>query len=120
MAPFGLTQKKTTPYEFYQFWVNTDDRDVVKYLKYFTFLTESEIADLAKQVEQEPHLRAAQKTLAAEMTKFIHSEEALDTAIKISKALFSGDIRDLTADEIEQGFKDVPSFDAQKEEKKSS
>ncbi|MGJ8729043.1 tyrosine--tRNA ligase [Listeria aquatica] len=112
-----LNPEKTTPYEFYQFWVNTDDRDVVKYLKYFTFLTESEIADLAKQVEQEPHLRAAQKTLAAEMTKFIHSEEALDTAIKISKALFSGDIRDLTADEIEQGFKDVPSFDAQKEEK---
>ncbi|MBC1520950.1 tyrosine--tRNA ligase [Listeria aquatica] len=112
-----LNPEKTTPYEFYQFWVNTDDRDVVKYLKYFTFLTESEIADLAKQVEQEPHLRAAQKTLAAEMTKFIHSEEALDTAIKISKALFSGDIRDLTADEIEQGFKDVPSFDAQKEQK---
>lgn len=112
-----LNPEKTTPYEFYQFWLNTDDRDVVKYLKYFTFLTEAEIADLAKQVEQEPHLRAAQKTLAAEMTKFIHSKEALDTAIKISQALFSGDIRDLTADEIEQGFKDVPSFTAQKEEK---
>ncbi|MHC5251903.1 tyrosine--tRNA ligase [Listeria kieliensis] len=112
-----LNPEKTTPYEFYQFWLNTDDRDVVKYLKYFTFLTEAEIADLAKQVEQEPHLRAAQKTLAAEMTKFIHSEDALNTAIKISQALFSGDIRDLTADEIEQGFKDVPSFTAQKEEK---
>ncbi|WP_167629793.1 tyrosine--tRNA ligase [Listeria valentina] len=112
-----LNPEKTTPYEFYQFWLNTDDRDVVKYLKYFTFLTEAEIADLAKQVEQEPHLRAAQKTLAAEMTKFIHSKEALDTAIKISQALFSGDIRDLTADEIEQGFKDVPSFTSKKEEK---
>lgn len=56
-----LNPEKTTPYEFYQFWINTDDRDVVKYLKYFTFLTEAEIDELAKQVETEPHLRAAQK-----------------------------------------------------------
>ncbi|HHQ0629225.1 TPA: tyrosine--tRNA ligase [Listeria monocytogenes] len=108
-----LNPEKTTPYEFYQFWINTDDRDVVKYLKYFTFLTEAEIDELAKQVETEPHLRAAQKTLAAEMTKFVHSEEALEQALKISKALFSGDVKALTADEIEQGFKDVPTFVAE-------
>ncbi|EUJ33297.1 tyrosyl-tRNA ligase [Listeria floridensis FSL S10-1187] len=112
-----LDPEKTTPYEFYQFWLNTDDRDVIKYLKYFTFLTESEIAELERQVEAEPHLRAAQKALASEMTKFIHSEAALETALKISKALFSGEISDLTANEIEQGFKDVPSFTAAKEEK---
>ncbi len=113
-----LDAEKTTPYEFYQFWINTDDRDVVKYLKYFTFLSETEINDLRRQVEEEPHLRAAQKTLAAHMTKFIHSEEALAQAIKISAALFSGDVASLTAAEIEQGFKDVPTFEADTSEAK--
>ncbi|WP_088809073.1 MULTISPECIES: tyrosine--tRNA ligase [Listeria] len=113
-----LNAEKTTPYEFYQFWINTDDRDVVKYLKYFTFLSETEINDLARQVEEEPHLRAAQKTLAAEMTKFIHDEAALSQAIKISAALFSGDVASLTAAEIEQGFKDVPTFEAGTDEAK--
>ncbi|WP_088815309.1 MULTISPECIES: tyrosine--tRNA ligase [Listeria] len=113
-----LNAEKTTPYEFYQFWINTDDRDVVKYLKYFTFLSETEINDLARQVEEEPHLRAAQKTLAAEMTKFIHDEAALSQAIKISTALFSGDVASLTAAEIEQGFKDVPTFEAGTDEAK--
>ncbi|MBC1418361.1 tyrosine--tRNA ligase [Listeria fleischmannii] len=113
-----LNAEKTTPYEFYQFWINTDDRDVIKYLKYFTFLSEEEITDLARQVEEEPHLRAAQKTLAAEMTKFIHDEAALEQAIKISAALFSGDVASLTAAEIEQGFKDVPTFVSGTEEAK--
>ncbi|EIA19253.1 tyrosyl-tRNA synthetase [Listeria fleischmannii subsp. coloradonensis] len=113
-----LNAEKTTPYEFYQFWINTDDRDVIKYLKYFTFLPEEEITDLARQVEEEPHLRAAQKTLAAEMTKFIHDEAALEQAIKISAALFSGDVASLTAAEIEQGFKDVPTFVSGTEEAK--
>ncbi|EMG29002.1 tyrosyl-tRNA ligase [Listeria fleischmannii 1991] len=113
-----LNAEKTTPYEFYQFWINTDDRDVIKYLKYFTFLSQEAIADLARQVEEEPHLRAAQKTLAAEMTKFIHDEAALEQAIKISAALFSGDVASLTAAEIEQGFKDVPTFVSKTEEVK--
>ncbi|WP_099221316.1 tyrosine--tRNA ligase [Listeria costaricensis] len=110
-----LDPEKTTPYEFYQFWINTDDRDVVRYLKYFTFLTEEEISALEEQVKNEPHLRKAQKTLAAEMTKFVHSEEALEQAIRISEALFSGNIAALTADEIETGFKDVPTFQTTKE-----
>ncbi|RFU69757.1 tyrosine--tRNA ligase [Bacillus sp. V59.32b] len=106
-----LDPEKTTPYEFYQFWINTADADVVKYLKFFTFLSHEEIESLAQAVETEPHLRKAQKTLAEEMTRLIHGEEALQQAIKISAALFSGDVKNLTAEEIKLGFKDVPSFE---------
>lgn len=111
-----LDPEKTTPYEFYQFWFNQDDRDVVKYLKYFTFLSKNEVDALAEQVEAEPHKRAAQKTLAEEMTRFVHGQDALDEAIQISKALFSGEIQDLTAAQIEETFKDVPSSEAAKGE----
>ncbi|MDR7077771.1 tyrosyl-tRNA synthetase [Neobacillus niacini] len=107
-----LDAKKTTPYEFYQFWINAADADVVKYLKYFTFLSHEEIEGLEKSVQEEPHLRKAQRALAEEMTRLIHGEESLQQAIKITEALFSGDVRSLSAAEIEQGFKDVPSFNA--------
>ncbi|MFB3160846.1 tyrosine--tRNA ligase [Neobacillus sp. 179-J 1A1 HS] len=107
-----LDAKKTTPYEFYQFWINAADADVVKYLKYFTFLSHAEIEGLEKSVQEEPHLRLAQKALAEEMTRLIHGEDSLQQAIKITEALFSGDVRSLSASEIEQGFKDVPSFNA--------
>ncbi|PQZ53431.1 MULTISPECIES: tyrosine--tRNA ligase [Bacillus] len=112
-----LDSEKTTPFEFYQFWVNTDDRDVIKYLKFFTFLTKDRIDELAVKVQTEPHKREAQKVLAEEMTKFVHGEHALSQALKITEALFSGDIRSLTADEIEQGFKDMPTFHASNETK---
>ena len=112
-----LDPEKTTPFEFYQFWLNTDDRDVVKYLKFFTFLTKDIIDELVAKVETEPHKREAQKVLAEEMVKFVHSENALLQAVKITEALFSGDIKSLTADEIEQGFKDMPTFHATKETK---
>ena len=108
-----LDAKKTTPYEFYQFWINTADADVVKYLKFFTFLSHEEIVQLERAVEEEPHLRKAQKALAEEMTRLIHGEESLQQAIKISQALFSGDVKNLSAAEIKQGFKDVPSFNAE-------
>ncbi|WP_160724019.1 tyrosine--tRNA ligase [Bacillus sp. USDA818B3_A] len=111
-----LDPEKTTPYEFYQFWINSADADVVKYLKYFTFLSREEIEGLEQSVQEEPHLRKAQKALAEEMTRLIHGEEALQQAIKISQALFSGDVRNLSADEIKQGFKDVPSYDAKEGE----
>jgi tyrosyl-tRNA synthetase len=107
-----LDAKKTTPYEFYQFWINAADADVVKYLKYFTFLSHEEIEALENSVKEEPHLRKAQKALAEEMTRLIHGEDSLQQAIKITEALFSGDVRSLSASEIEQGFKDVPSFNA--------
>lgn len=107
-----LDPEMTTPYEFYQFWVNQDDRDVVKYLQYFTFLSKEEIGTLAEKVETEPHKREAQKTLAAEMTRFVHGEQALADALKITEALFTGDVRDLSAREIEQGFKNMPTFES--------
>ncbi|MEH7400352.1 tyrosine--tRNA ligase [Gottfriedia acidiceleris] len=112
-----LDPEKTTPYEFYQFWINTDDRDVVKYLKYFTFLTKEEILELEKQFNEAPEQRVAQKALAAEVTKLVHGEAALDQAIKITEALFSGSVKELTAAEIKQGFKDVPSFNLSEAEK---
>jgi len=111
-----LDPEKTTPYEFYQFWINAADADVVKYLKYFTFLSREEIEQLEHSVQEEPHLRKAQKALAEEMTRLIHGQEALQQAIKISEALFSGDVKNLTAGEIKQGFKEVPSFQASEEE----
>jgi tyrosyl-tRNA synthetase len=106
-----LDPEKTTPYEFYQFWINTSDADVVKYLKFFTFLSREEIEGLEGSVQEEPHLRKAQKALAEEMTRLIHGEEALGQALKITDALFSGDVKKLSAVEIEQGFKDVPTFE---------
>ncbi|PEQ95659.1 tyrosine--tRNA ligase [Bacillus sp. AFS006103] len=111
-----LDPEKTTPYEFYQFWINTADADVVKYLKIFTFLSHEEIEQLDKAVQEEPHLRKAQKVLAEELTRLIHGEDSLQQAIKISQALFSGDVRSLSAAEIEQGFKDVPAYSSQNEE----
>ncbi|MDR7244003.1 MULTISPECIES: tyrosine--tRNA ligase [Priestia] len=105
-----LDAEKTSPYEFYQFWINTDDRDVIKYLKYFTFLSHEEINELAASAKEAPEKREAQKALAAAMTTLVHGEEALEQAIRISQALFSGSISELTAEEIKQGFKDVPSY----------
>jgi tyrosyl-tRNA synthetase len=106
-----LDPEKTTPYEFYQFWINSADADVVKYLKFFTFLTREEIEALEASVQEEPHLRKAQKALAEEMTRLIHGEASLEQAIKITDALFSGDVKNLSAAEIKQGFKDVPTFE---------
>lgn len=111
-----LDPEKTSPYEFYQFWINTDDRDVIKFLNYFTFLSQDEIKQLEEEVEKNPAERKAQKRLAEEMTKWVHGEEALKQAIKITDSLFSGDIKSLTADEIKQGFKDVPTYETTKED----
>ncbi|PAQ16571.1 tyrosine--tRNA ligase [Bacillaceae bacterium SAOS 7] len=111
-----LDPEKTSPYEFYQFWINTADADVVKYLKIFTFLTPETIEALEASMQEEAHLRKAQKALAEEMTRLIHGQEALEQAIKISAALFSGDVKNLTAAEIAQGFKDVPSYEPANEE----
>ncbi|HCY4498802.1 TPA: tyrosine--tRNA ligase, partial [Staphylococcus aureus] len=103
-----LDAEKTSPYEFYQFWINQSDEDVIKFLKYFTFLGKEEIDRLEQSKNEAPHLREAQKTLAEEVTKFIHGEDALNDAIRISQALFSGDLKSLSAKELKDGFKDVP------------
>jgi len=112
-----LDAEKTTPYEFYQFWINSADADVIKYLKIFTFLSREEIEALEVSVQEEPHLRKAQRTLAEEMTRLIHGEEALETAKRITDALFSGDLKALSASEMKNAFKDVPSSELPKEDK---
>ena len=110
-----LDATKTSPYEFYQFWINTTDDDVIKFLKYFTFLEKEEIEALEKSLNEAPHLREAQKALAENVTRFIHGQAALDDAIRISKALFAGDLQSLSASELKAGFKDVPQVELSKE-----
>ncbi len=102
-----LDPNLTSPYEFYQFFMQSQDSDVIKYLKSFTFLSIDEINELEKQVETEPFKRAAQKKLAYEVTKFVHNEEMANTAVKISEILFSGDLKQLSVEEIELNFKNV-------------
>ena len=104
-----LDPEKMSPYKFYQFWLNTDDKDVVKFLKYFTFLAVEEIDELAQGVEKEPEKRRAQRTLAIEVTKLVHGQDALVRAEKITSSLFGGGLLNLTSAEIEEGFSDVPS-----------
>lgn len=112
-----LDPEKTSPYEFYQFWINAADADVIKYLKIFTFLSKEEISELEKAVEEEPHLREAQKTLAEEMTRVIHGDEALAQAERITAALFSGNLKSLSVSEMKDAFKDVPSYETVKEDR---
>ncbi|QCZ44717.1 tyrosine--tRNA ligase [Levilactobacillus brevis] len=104
-----LDADKTSPYEFYQFWLNQDDRDVIRYLKFFTFLGQDEINQLAATVEDEPEKRLAQRRLAEEVTRFVHGEEALESAQHISEILFSGDIQRLTLTEVQEAFEKVPN-----------
>lgn len=111
-----LDPEKTSAYEFYQFWINTDDRDVMKFLYYFTFLKQEELDNLQHEVDNHPENRLAHKRLAEEMTREVHSQEALEQAQKISSSLFSGDLKDLSANDIEQGFKDVPTYEVEKED----
>ncbi|MEJ1326305.1 tyrosine--tRNA ligase [Latilactobacillus sakei] len=112
-----LDPEKTTPYEFYQFWLNQDDRDVVKYLKYFTFLDEAEINELAKTVETAPEKREAQRRLAEEVTRFVHGQAELEGAQKITEVLFSGDIKALDVKEAEQAFQKAPTVEITAEKK---
>ncbi|CAI2628493.1 Tyrosine--tRNA ligase 1 [Apilactobacillus kunkeei] len=112
-----LDPEKTTPYEFYQFWINTDDRDVIKYLKYFTFLNKEEIEELEEQVKNEPWKRVAQRRLAEEVTEFVHGKDAVVEAQNITEALFSGNVQDLTTAEVETGFKNMPSVEVSADKK---
>ena len=109
-----LDAEKTTPYEFYQFWINQSDEDVIKFLKYFTFLSKEDINRLEQSRDEAPHLREAQKALAENVTEFIHGKEALDDAIRISEALFKGDLKSLSSKDIKAGFKEVPQVEVSK------
>ena len=109
-----LDPLKTSPYEFYQFWVNQDDRDVVKYLKYFTFLSQEEIEALEKLTIESPELRMAQKKLAEEVTRFVHGDNELQEAIKISEILFQGNVSDLSFEQIKAIGNSMPHFQVSK------
>ena len=104
-----LDAKLTSPYEFYQYWINTDDRDVIKYLKWFTFLPLSEIHRLAELTKTEPEKREAHRILAYEVTKFIHGTKQADIVVKTSEILFGSEISDVSDEVLEDIFKDVPS-----------
>ena len=104
-----LDAKKTSPYEMYQFFINSEDTKVIDYLKFLTFLSKEEIEELERKHNEAPHLREAHNALAKEVITFLHGEAAYEEALKISKALFSGNIKELTANQIEMGFGDLPS-----------
>lgn len=104
-----LDINKTSAYEMYQYFLNAEDEMVISYLKVYTFLTKEEIEDIEKKHADHPETRIAQKTLAKEVVTFLHGEEEAKKAIKISEALFQGKIKDLTKEEIELGFKGVPT-----------
>ena len=110
-----LDPEKTTPYAFYQFWINTPDNDVIRELKQFTFLSKEEIESLEQEFITEPHKRAAQKALAREMTTMVHGKEAYEHAVKLSEALFSGNISDFTKEDIETLFNGVPTIKVSEE-----
>ena len=102
-----LNKDKTSSYELYQYLINTDDSMVIHYLKVFTFLTKEEIEAIEKEQNENPESRVAQKALAHEIIKDLHGEEEYQKALKMSEALFSGDVKDLTVSDIDLIFKDA-------------
>ncbi len=106
-----LAAARTSPYQFYQFWLNTDDNDVVQYLNTFTLLPHEQIADARRSVETAPQQRAAQKTLAEEVTRRVHGAEALARAARATDVLFSkdSDYRRLSAQELAEAFHGAPT-----------
>lgn len=105
-----LSKEKTTPYEMYQFLLNTEDNKVIEYLKKLTILTVDTIKELEQAVINEPHKREAQKALAASVISYLHGELELNKVLKITNALFNNDMVHLKADEILIALKDMPNF----------
>ena len=104
-----LDPARTSPYRFYQFWMTVDDRDVIRYLRYFTLLGPEEISELESTHAERPHERAAHRALAEDVTGRVHGEDALASAQRATGVLFGGEIAGLWADEIADVFADVPS-----------
>ena len=109
-----LSTDRTSPYQFYQFWINTDDADVVKFLHWFSFLPQLEIEALAAEHEAAPHQRVAHRALAQHMTRLIHGEDVLAAVEGAVQALFGGDVRALDALMLAEVFADVPSSEHDK------
>ena len=106
-----LDKDKTSSYELYQYLVNLEDSMIVDYLKKLTFLPKEEIEDLEKKNNEHPEFRKAHKALAREIITDLHGASEYEKAVKISESLFSGNVKELTSEEIEEGFKGVPSFE---------
>lgn len=104
-----LDSTRTSPFRFFQFWLGTDDRDVVRLLKFVTWLTEDEIRELEIEVEKNPARREAQRVLAREVTRMVHGDEAVMRAERCAQALFSGDVAELDRDELVLVFGDAPA-----------
>ena len=102
-----LDPNRTSAYEFYQFWLNTPDADVIDYLKRLSFRTPEEINALAASLEEHPEYREAQKALAEELTRIVHGEEGLAKALKITETFFRGNIMDLSPNEMREGLADA-------------
>ena len=105
-----LDESKTSSYELYQYLINVDDEMVVHYLKIFTFLSREEIEELEKKNQENPHLREAHKALAREIITDLHGKESYENAVKISEALFSGDIKSFTGKDVEVAFSGLEPF----------
>ncbi|HNW16576.1 MAG TPA: tyrosine--tRNA ligase [bacterium] len=114
-----LDPEKTSPYQYYQYWINTTDEDVEKMMKLFTFIDVSEIEKVCGEHKLQPHLRKAQTLLAEEATKILHGEEGLKSAQAASAALFGGDLKGLSEKELKSIFNDVPSTVVPREEIKN-
>lgn len=106
-----LDATKTSPYEMYQFFVNTEDSKVIEYLKKLTFLNPTQIDELERSLKEHPEQRLAQKALAESIITFVHSKEDYEEAIKITEALFNNEIKKLNAKQIAEAFQD---FDIKK------
>src|SRR5438876_4085233 len=109
-----LDAKLTSPYRFYQFWLNTDDRDVITYLKFFTWLSNEDIDQLEQTVKSSPENRVAQRRLAREVTTMLHGETELEKAVRASEVLFGKEISALSVNEILDIFADVPTTELEK------
>ena len=102
-----LDINKTSSYEMYQFFINSEDSKVIDYLKFLTFLSKEEIEELEKKNAEAPHLREAHKALAREVITFLHGEAEYEKAVKISQALFSGKIKELNVNELKDAIKEM-------------
>lgn len=106
-----LNKDKTSPYELYQFLLNSEDEKIIDYLKRLTFLSKEEIEEIEKQHFEAPHLRIAQKRLAKEIVTDIHEAKEYENAVKISENLFAGNIKEIPVKDLLIGLKGVPTFD---------
>ena len=110
-----LDKNKTSSYEIYQFLINAEDEKIIDYLKIYTFLTKEEIEAIELEHFKAPENRIAQKKLAEEIITFLHGKEEYERAVRTSEALFNGDFKELSLEEIETIFKDVPHSEIEKE-----